>query len=243
MGRKSKYSKELKIQIVKKYLNGEKSTLQLADEIGTVDSVIGRWVKKYRKYGESAFDEKKNNSPYTKDFKLKVIQAYLNGEGSQDDIANKFGISSGTTIFKWVKDYNNHIEIKDYIPGKKEIYMSKSRNVTPEERIEIVRYCIEHNCDYKSTAQIYETTYANVFNWIKKYRENGEEGLTDKRGRHKKEDELTEVERLRRELKKKEHELEMARFEVDFLKKVQEIERRWSGEKAGMNQNTKPSKK
>ncbi len=121
--------------------------------------------------------------------------------------------------------------------------MSKSRKVTPEERIEIVRYCIEHDCDYKSTAQIYETTYANVFNWVKKYRENGEEGLTDKRGRHKKEDELTEVERLRRKLKKKEHELEMVRFEVDFLKKVQEIERRWSGEKAGMKRNTKPSKK
>ena len=35
MGRKSKYSKELKIEICKRYLNGEGSTYSLADEIGT----------------------------------------------------------------------------------------------------------------------------------------------------------------------------------------------------------------
>lgn len=131
----------------------------------------------------------------------------------------------------WVLNYNNHIEPKDYIPGKKEVYMSKSRKVALEERIEVVNYCIEHNLDYKSTAEIYEITYANVYRWVKKYRENGEEGLTDKRGYHKKEDELSEVDRLKRELKKKEHELETARFEVDFLKKVQEIERSGLGRK------------
>lgn len=243
MGRKPKYSKELKIQIVKRYLNGEKSALQLANEIGTRDQVVYNWAKKYKQYGESAFDTKKNNSSYTKEFKLNVIQSYLNGDGSMEDIAIKYNIPSSSTLNSWIVDYNNHIELKDYIPGKKEIYMSKSRKVTTEERIQIAKYCIEHDCDYTSTAEIYETTYANVYKWVKKYKENGEEGLIDKRGCHKTEDELSETERLRRELKKKEHELEMARFEVDFLKKVQEIERRWSGEKADMRQNTKQSKK
>lgn len=152
MGRKSKYSKELKIQIVKRYLNEEKSTVQLANEIGARDSVVGVWVKKYRKYGESAFEEKKNNSSFTKEFKLKVINAYLNNKGSMDDLAIKYNIPSSKTLSIWILNYNNHIELKDYIPGKKEIYMSKSRKVTPEERIEIVRYFIEHNCDYKLAA-------------------------------------------------------------------------------------------
>lgn len=243
MGRKPKYSKEIKIQIVKRYLNGEKSLRKLADEIGASESRVSRWVKNYKKYGETVFNIKKNNSYYTKEFKLSAIQSYLNGEGSLDDIAIQYNIPSSGTLSMWVLNYNNHIEPKDYIPGKKEVYMSKSRKVTLEERIEVVNYCIEHDLDYKSTAKIYETTYANVFRWVKKYRENGEEGLTDKRGCHKKEDELSEVDRLKRELKKKEHELEMARFEVDFLKKVQEIERRRSGEKNGIKQNTNQSKK
>lgn len=45
MGRKSKYSKELKIEICKRYLNGEGSTYSLADEIGTNNMVVYRWVK------------------------------------------------------------------------------------------------------------------------------------------------------------------------------------------------------
>ena len=36
--------------------------------------------------------------------------------------------------------------------------------------------------DYKITAKLFETTYANVFNWVKKYKEKGEDGLGDKRG-------------------------------------------------------------
>ena len=35
--------------------------------------------------------------------------------------------------------------------------------------------------DYKITAKLFETTYANVFNWVKKYKEKGEDGLGDKR--------------------------------------------------------------
>ena len=48
MGRKSKYSKELKLGIVKRYLNGEGSTYTLAREINSVDSVVLRWIKKIR---------------------------------------------------------------------------------------------------------------------------------------------------------------------------------------------------
>ena len=46
----------------------------------------------------------------------------------------------------------------------KDIHMAKSRKVTKEERIKIVRYCMDRDMDYKSTAKIFETTYANVFN-------------------------------------------------------------------------------
>ena len=40
MGRKPKYSKEIKIQIVKRYLNGEKSLRKLVDEIGASESRV-----------------------------------------------------------------------------------------------------------------------------------------------------------------------------------------------------------
>ena len=243
MGRKSKYSKELKINIVRRYLDGESSAVTLANEIHTRVTVILEWVNKYRAYGEKAFDSSSSNASYTKDFKEQVVLDYLNGGGSYSKLAIKYNISSPTPIKKWVKDYNSHIELKDYIPGGKEIYMTKSRKVSKDERIEIAKYCIEHNLDYVGTAKIYETTYANVFNWVKKYKENGEEGLEDKRGLHKKDVEVDETEKLRRELKRMQHERDMALLEVKLLKKLEEIERRKSIEQVNTKQNTKRLKK
>ena len=243
MGRKSKYSKELKLSIVKRYLNGEGSTASLAGEINSDESVVWRWVKKYQAFGENTFNTSYKNASYTKDFKEQVVLDYLNGGGSYNDLAIKYHIPSGETLRRWVNDYNSHIELKDYIPGGEDIYMTKSRKVNKEERIEIVKYCLEHDMDYKTTAKIFETTYANVFNWVKKYKEKGEDGLGDKRGRHKTDEEVDETEKLRRELKKMQHERDMALLEVKLLKKLDEIERRRSIEQANMKLNMKPSKK
>ena len=243
MGRKSQYSKELKLSIVKRYLDGKESALILANELNSNPNVIRKWVKKYQVLGESTFDVSTSNTAYAKEFKQQVVLAYLNGEGSYLDLSIKYDVPSSETVRNWVKDYNSHIELKDYIPGGEDIYMAKSRKVSKEERIEIVKHCLEHDCDYKTTAKVYETTYANVFNWVKKYKEKGEDGLGDKRGRHKTDEEVDETEKLRRELKRMQHERDMALLEVKLLKKLDEIERRRSIEQANMKRNMKQSKK
>ena len=68
--------------------------------------------------------------------------------------------------------------------------------------------------DYKITAKLFETTYANVFNWVKKYKEKGEDGLGDKRGSRKDDEKVDEVTLLKRQLKQKEYELEMVQLEL-----------------------------
>lgn len=229
--------------MVKRYLNGEGSLYTLAKELYCDHSVLRRWVKMYEAFGEGAFDTSTTNASYTKEFKEKVVLDYLNEGGSYINLAIKYGLSSPSSIKRWVKDYNSHIELRDYIPGGENIYMTKSRKVNKEERIEIVKYCLEHDLDYKTTAKVYETSYANVFNWVKKYKEKGEDGLGDKRGRHKSDEEIDEVTLLRRQLKQKEHELEMALLENKLLKKLDEIERRRSIEQANMKLNMRQSKK
>lgn len=129
-------------------------------------------------------------------------------------MAIKYCIPPSSPIKNWVKLYNSHIELKDYIPGGEDIYMVKSRKVNKEERIEIIKYCLEHDMDYKITAKLFETTYANVFNWVKKYKEKGEDGLGDKRGCRKDDEKVDEVTLLKRQLKQKEYELEMVQLEL-----------------------------
>ena len=78
--------------------------------------------------------------------------------------------------------------------------MAKARRKTTiYERKEIVNYCIEHNRNYKETAALYNVSYSQVYSWMKKYDSDGDEGLIDKRGRHKLDDEVDELERLLRE--------------------------------------------
>ena len=109
--------------------------------------------------------------------------------------------------------------------------------------MEIVKYCLEHDLNYIQTCKIYDVTYPNIYNWVKKYKKYGEEGLSDKRGRHKSDEEVDEIILLKRQLKAKEHELEMALLENKLLKKLDEIERRRYAEQVNMKSNIRQSKK
>ena len=98
------------------------------------------------------------------------------------------------------------------------------RKTTMEEREKIVTYCIEHNRDYKGTAVLYDVSYSQVYSWVKKYDTAGVAGLTDRRGRHKTDAEVDELERLRRENLRLKRQLEEKDMVVELLKKVKEFE-------------------
>ena len=100
------------------------------------------------------------------------------------------------------------------------------RKTTIEERKEIVDYCINHNRDYKGTASIYDVSYSQVYSWVKKYDAQGEVGLTDKRGHHKTDEEVDELECLRRENIRLKRQLQEKDMLAELLKKVQEFERK-----------------
>lgn len=105
--------------------------------------------------------------------------------------------------------------------------MTKGRKTTFEERVEIVQYCIAHDHNYKKTAVRYGISYQQARNYTAKYEAGGIEALQDRRGRTKKEEEMTEVEKLRAENRILRAEKERAEMEASFLKKLSEIERRW----------------
>lgn len=98
------------------------------------------------------------------------------------------------------------------------------RKTTMDERKEIVEYCLTHNRDYKGTATTFEVSYGQVYFWVKKYDAYGEGGLSDKRGHHKTDDEVDELERLRRENLRLKRQLKERDMVVELLKKVKEFE-------------------
>ena len=119
--------------------------------------------------------------------------------------------------------YNGHKEFKERSHAEGEIYMTKGRKTTQEERVEIVAFCIEHGKDYGLTVETYKVSYQQIYAWVKKYKEKGVNGLTDRRGKAKPENELTEEDRLRQENKILQAKIKDQEMEIALLKKLREL--------------------
>ena len=224
---KAKHTQAQKIRACKLYLSGEKAASEIAIEMGMSKygrSVIREWAKAYQSQGLKAFEEKIQNKSYTKEFKLKVVQEYLSEKVGIQALVIKYNISSTSVLRRWIKRYNNHMELKDYDP-KPEVYMTDTLKTTYEERIAIVKDCLDHNRDIKGTAAKYNCKYAQLYQWVRKYEANGEEALIDKRGKRKQNDELSELEKAERKIAKLEREKEEYRKKYELLKKAEERER------------------
>lgn len=217
MGRKSKYTIEQKIKACEDYSKGKGSFCSIAFDLGTTHAVVSQWNTIYKEYGKDAFAERHTNNAYTVEFKIKIIKEYLNGKVSSRDIAAKYNITH-SMVLQWVSKYNNGEKLQDYNP-QSEVYAMKSRKTTFEERIEIVKYAITNDNDYKGAADKYCVKYSLVYQWVKKYNESGEEGLKFlSKGRPSKKErkELTELE-------KKDIEIERLKLELERHKRAEEI--------------------
>lgn len=221
---RSPHTAEWKLKVVNEFLAGEMSYQTVAQNHGISRKTLQGWVARYKEHGAAGFYVSRGNAHYTKEFKTICVEAYLSGKGSIEDIVAKYNISDRRVLRAWIMKYNANMELKDYEP-KREVYMAEARRKTTlEERREIVDYCISHNNDYKGTAFKFEVSYSQVYSWVKKYREDGEEGLEDKRGHHKSDDEVDELERLRRENQRLKKQLEERDMLCELLKKVRELE-------------------
>jgi transposase-like protein len=163
------------------------------------------------------------NKKYSAELKIKAVQSYLNGEGGLRTVCKKYGILNEKQLRCWILWYNGHREIKERTSAKGEIYMTKGRKTTQEERAEIVAFCIEHNKDYGLTVETYNVSYQQIYAWIRKYEEGGVDKLKDNRGRTKPMEEMSEIEKLKAEMKILEAKNRQLEIENEFIKKLQEL--------------------
>ena len=61
--------------------------------------------------------------------------------------------------------------------------MKEARPTTVEERIQIAKDCIANGENYGETALKFNVSYQQVYQWVKKFKEKGNAGLEDRRGK------------------------------------------------------------
>lgn len=224
MGRKSKFTPEEKFKVVEIILNGIDSACNQARLLGIDRKSIQQWICNYMSLGTNGLITANQNVSYSKALKEAAVSDYLSGLGSLIDICQKYGIRSKGQLHNWILKYNGHEELKTSGTGGTGI-MTKGRKTTYDERVEIVTSCIENQMNYAATAEKYQVSYQQVYQWIKKYESKGVDGLLDKRGRKKSENELSELDKLRAENRLLQTEKRRMELENAFLKKLEEIER------------------
>ena len=160
---------------------------------------------------------------YSYEFKLKVVQEYLEGSLGYALLAKKHNISSKTQIQNWVNQYKED--------GKEGLKRRKTKKKYPLNfKLDVLRFKQDTGASYTETANAFGINEPSIIaNWKQKFVQEGTKGLNNPQGRppkmpkenkkktnqkNKKKDQDTDE----LELLKKEN--EYLRIELAYLKKL-----------------------
>ena len=158
MGKRKELGLEEKVSLVEECLSGRLRMREAARRAGVGHSTMESWISRYRSEGISALEEKGNQSKrrYDEDFKRKVVEAYLSGQGSSMAIAEKYRLRSGNLVLDWVKAYHER-------NSKKETGGSVMRKEhTVEERLQAMLSCLDGGQPLGDVAQAYQVEKATL---------------------------------------------------------------------------------
>ena len=226
MKRNRKLSIEEKVRIARRCLQGEISIKEVAREAGVGETTAARWTRQYEAEGIGVFQPGRNQY-YPVEMKLRAVEDYLAGKGSQASICKKYKIKDERQLRSWIKVYNAHGDFNSRKGSGGGSYMKQGRSTTQEERIQIAKECLERGKNYGEIALKYNVSYQQARTWTLRFEELGEAGLEDRRGKRKRnQTPRTELEAAQIEIEQLKHKLYLAEMERDLLKKLDEIERR-----------------
>ncbi|MEK0175425.1 helix-turn-helix domain-containing protein [Tetragenococcus halophilus] len=223
-------SEEKRVATVEKYLRDEISQYGAANEAQVSVVAFRRWVIRYQNEGSVGLKNATKKPHFSRETKLHAVWDYLDGLGSLEQIAQKYGLRSPSSLMGWVKVYNTY---GDFKTRKEKIPMGKTRATTQEERYRIVLDCLANDKDYRGMAIKYQVPYQNIHHWVQKYEQMGYAGLEDRRGKRKGSlPSRTSEEKMRDENAQLKRHNDYLRMENDILKAAEEIERRHRSDKS-----------
>ena len=102
----AKYSLIFKLKVVTAYLNGEGGYEYLTKKYGLkTTSQVRRWISAFKELCKDGLCRKRNNTRYTSEFKLAVVESYLTSELSYRQIALQYGLNNPSLIARWKSEF------------------------------------------------------------------------------------------------------------------------------------------
>lgn len=98
-----KYTKKIRLKVIKQYLGGQLGYHRLSAKIGIPAFTIRRWVDAYQLHGEKSFERRRKHYPL--EFKLSVLQHMWDNAATINQTAAVFNIPHPDSIRIWAKRY------------------------------------------------------------------------------------------------------------------------------------------
>lgn len=110
------------------YLEEGKNFRELSKDYGLLlaQSNFNQKVLRYQEHGLPGIQTRSINNHYSKEFKEKIIQEYLEGGLAVRPLARKYNIPSHKTVRNWIIKYTRGEEMRSYSP-KDEVYTMKGK--------------------------------------------------------------------------------------------------------------------
>ena len=154
-------------------------------------------------------------SKYSEEFKLKVVNYYLDNHYGWEYVAKQFSIPAFTTVRKWVRKYEEH--------GGKGLIKNQKTSYSGEFKQNVVEYMHTNHLSATMTAAKFNLANENtVLRWERIYYEEGPQALyLERRGRSKKMNSKSSKKELSKETEKDLiAEIQQLRMENAYLKKL-----------------------
>ena len=166
---------------------------------------------------------------YSYEFKRKVVQAYLNGEGSYSILARKYNIPSKDKIYVWVKSFQEF--------GEEGIKRSrKYKKYSFQFKLSVVELYLSSEVSYQELALSQGIGNSSMLaKWVKDFRTGGPDALRPKKKGCKKTLEIKDIKNASKtneedhvdtsvkHIKELEDELLKLRIENAYLKELRRL--------------------
>lgn len=101
----SKYTKQFKLTVVKRYQEGSSGYKAIADYYGIGRTIVRTWVKQYAVHGEAGLAKK--FSHYSGEFKLSVLRHMWDHQLSYREAAILFEVRNVGVLSAWERSYHS----------------------------------------------------------------------------------------------------------------------------------------
>ena len=140
------YSTTTKLRLLSQFQNVNESLKVFADYHNVGAGSLKRWIQQHLTGGLANLERPVHNRRYPKKLKLRAVRDYRNHRLPTKEILLKYDIRGLSQLRNWVILYNNGKE-----PVRKRV-RKMGRKVSYDEKIEIVKWVLKHNHDYKQAA-------------------------------------------------------------------------------------------